>query len=49
MTLSKTYWIKCDNCKTEIGQTDSLHESACGGRCVSCKEKDRVFLGEVNK
>lgn len=44
MILTKKYWIKCDGCKVEIGQTDSLHESACGGKCDECKEKDKAFL-----
>lgn len=34
------YFIKCDNCKTEIGSTDSVRESAAGGRCVrKCAEE----------
>lgn len=31
------YVIKCDDCKQEIGQTDSLSESAAGGRCEVCQ------------
>ena len=30
------YAVKCDECKAEIRRTDSLHESACGGRCADC-------------
>ena len=33
----KRYIVKCDDCKTTIGQTDSLKESAEGGRCAPCK------------
>ena len=31
------YVIKCDDCKTKIGETDSLGESAAGGRCDKCR------------
>lgn len=31
------YVIKCDDCKRTIGETDSLSESAAGGRCKECK------------
>jgi hypothetical protein len=31
------YAIKCDDCKTEIGRTDSVGRSAQGGRCESCR------------
>lgn len=27
------YEIKCDVCKTTIGRTDSMRQSAAGGRC----------------
>lgn len=30
------YEIKCDDCKTTIGTTDSIRESAAGGRCDEC-------------
>lgn len=33
------YAIRCDDCKTEIGRTNSLSESAAGGRCEKCKSK----------
>lgn len=49
MTLIKQFWIKCDGCKTVIGQTDSLHESACGGKCDGCKASDKAFLAGLNK
>lgn len=35
--LTLPYEIKCDDCKKVIGRTDSLHESACGGRCFECR------------
>lgn len=31
------YQIKCDECKTAIGETDSLAESAAGGKCDRCR------------
>lgn len=31
--MTGQYEIKCDECKTTIGRTDSLRESAAGGRC----------------
>lgn len=31
------YTVKCDDCKTDMRRTDSLHESACGGRCGDCR------------
>lgn len=37
-----TYIIKCDNCKVQIGETDSVRESAAGGRCVVCKTIDQA-------
>ena len=33
------YYVLCDECKTLIRRTDSLHESACGGHCDSCNAK----------
>jgi hypothetical protein len=30
------YLVRCDDCKKTIGQTDSLRESAAGGRCDEC-------------
>ena len=33
------YYVLCDECKTLIRRTDSLHESACGGHCDSCNTK----------
>lgn len=32
-----SYVIKCDECKTTIGETDDLGVSAAGGRCQACK------------
>ena len=34
---NRQYVIKCDDCKQQIGSTDSLSESAAGGRCWTCK------------
>jgi hypothetical protein len=31
------YEIKCDECKTEIGRTDSMAQSAAGGLCAACR------------
>lgn len=31
------YAIKCDECKTELGQTVSLRESAAGWMCLECR------------
>src|SRR3990167_677506 len=33
------YEIKCDECKTAIGETDSASISAAGGLCHACKTK----------
>lgn len=33
------YAIKCDDCKKEIGRTDSMKESAAGGHCEECKKR----------
>lgn len=35
-TTTSRYIIKCDECKETIGETDSLSESAAGGRCDKC-------------
>ena len=35
----KRYIIKCDECKTTMGRTDSMVESAQGGRCIKCRKK----------
>ena len=32
------YEIKCHDCKREIGRTDSVGESAAGGRCNPCRQ-----------
>ena len=32
-----TYAVKCDNCKAEIKRTNSMRESAEGGRCQGCE------------
>ena len=38
------YVIKCGDCKVTIGETDSLGESAAGGRCARCvREWDAVY------
>jgi predicted SprT family Zn-dependent metalloprotease len=34
---SGSYAVKCDDCKVEIRRTDSVQESAAGGRCETCK------------
>ena len=34
---NRRYIIKCDDCKQQVGSTDSLAESAAGGRCWTCK------------
>lgn len=34
------YDIKCDDCREKMGETDSMRESAAGGRCEKCKAKD---------
>lgn len=31
------YSVKCDDCKSEIGQTGSIAVSSAGGRCAACK------------
>lgn len=31
------YEIKCDECKIEIGRTDSVRTSAEGGLCAPCR------------
>ena len=31
------YEIKCDDCKTTMGQTNLLQVSAAGGRCAVCR------------
>jgi predicted nucleic acid-binding Zn ribbon protein len=31
------YFVKCDDCRKDIGRTDSMRESAEGGRCDECK------------
>ena len=36
-TTTSRYEIKCDECKVTIGHTNSLAESAQGGRCDECK------------
>lgn len=33
------YAIKCDDCRREIGRTDSVPVSAAGGTCAECKGK----------
>lgn len=35
--LAGRFAIKCDTCKTEIGRTDSLAESAAGDTCSACR------------
>lgn len=40
--LTLPYEIRCDDCKRVIERTDSLHESACGGRCFECRQAMRV-------
>lgn len=37
------YDIKCDDCKIKIGETDSLKESAEGGRCAVCCDSLKRF------
>ena len=37
MEAQGRYSVKCDECKAEIRRTDSLQESAAGGRCGECK------------
>jgi hypothetical protein len=36
-TSTEKYEIKCDDCKTTIGRTDSVARSAQGGKCDDCK------------
>lgn len=36
------YVVKCDDCKRDLRETDSLQESAAGGRCESCRETDEA-------
>lgn len=36
--MTQSYEIKCDDCKATIRLTDSLSESAAGGRCESCRD-----------
>jgi len=33
------YNVKCDECKTPIGETDSASINAAGGLCHACKIK----------
>ena len=42
-TATSQYEIKCDECKATIGETDSLSESAAGGRCTDCMAT--LFVG----
>lgn len=32
-----SYEVKCDDCKKTMRHTDSMQESAAGGRCATCK------------
>lgn len=32
------YAVKCDDCRQDIRRTDSIRESAAGGRCDECVE-----------
>lgn len=43
MTSTAAYIIKCDNCKVQIGETDSMRESAAGGHCDECKAKPQTW------
>ena len=38
---ASTFAIKCDDCKETIGETNSLGESAAGGRCADCMAVSR--------
>jgi hypothetical protein len=31
------YEVKCDDCKATLRRTDSMGESAAGGRCADCR------------
>lgn len=35
---AQRYTVTCDDCKAEIRETDSLQESAAGGRCPICRQ-----------
>lgn len=37
LTAPPRYTVKCDDCKEEIRRTDSVAESAAGGRCDKCR------------
>jgi len=39
-----TYAIKCDECKTEIGRTESIRESAAGGCCEACRPAETTQI-----
>lgn len=43
------YEIKCDECKVKIGETDSVRESAAGGRCEDCRATvaAQILSGQV--
>ena len=48
MTSTAAYIIKCDECKVTIGETDSMRESAAGGRCIDCVGKALKALRVAN-
>lgn len=40
--MTGAYSIKCDGCRAELGRTDSVRESAAGGRCDDCRRRDEL-------
>jgi hypothetical protein len=36
---SGRYVVKCDECKKDMRHTDSMVESAAGGRCEECRSE----------
>lgn len=46
-TTSKLYVVKCDDCKRELRETDSLHESAAGGLCNDCRAESAKAAARV--
>ncbi len=47
--MTSKYVIKCDDCKQTIGHTDSLRESAEGGRCDLCVLRASSSLPQADR
>ena len=46
-TTTSRYTIKCDECHENIGETNSLRESAEGGKCADCRATLRIELTKI--